>query len=96
MLRRQPEVLYAHPNYILHPDKVPNNPLYSWQWNLDAISMPQAWDVNWGATAGRNKVIVAVLDTGFTTANGVYNYQLWNGSDSRSSRFHSRRRSISR
>jgi serine protease len=80
VLARQPEVLYAHPNYILHPDKVPNDPLYSSQWNLDAISMPQAWDVNWGATSGKNKVIVAVLDTGFTTTNGVYNYQLWNGS----------------
>ena len=80
VLRRQPEVLYAHPNYIQHPDKVPNDPLYSSQWNLDAINMTQAWDVNWGATGGKNKVIVAVLDTGFTTANGVYNYQLWNGS----------------
>jgi serine protease len=80
VLRRQPEVLYAQPNYIQHPDKLPNDPLYSSQWNLDAINMPQAWDVNWGATTGKNKVIVAVLDTGFTTANGVYNYQLWNGS----------------
>ena len=80
VLRRQPEVLYAHPNYIQRPDRVPNDPLYSSQWNLDAISMPQAWDINWGATSGKNKVTVAVLDTGFTTANGVYNYQLWNGS----------------
>jgi serine protease len=42
--------------------------------------MPQAWDINWGATAGKNKVIVAVLDTGLTTASGVYNYQIWTGS----------------
>jgi serine protease len=80
VLSRQPEVLYAHPNYLRHIDKVPNDPGYSSQWNFDAINMTLAWDINWGATAGKNKVIVAVLDTGFTTASGSYNYQLWNGS----------------
>jgi serine protease len=77
VLARQPEVLYAHPNYVRHVDKVPNDPGYSSQWNLDTINMPGAWDINWGATAGKNKVIVAVLDTGLTTASGVYDYQLY-------------------
>jgi serine protease len=80
VLARQPEVLYAQPNYLMHVDKVPNDPFYSSQWNFDAINMSLAWDINWGATAGKNKVIVAVLDTGLTTASGAYNYQLWNGS----------------
>jgi serine protease len=80
VLSRQPEVLYAHPNYMRHVERVPNDPGYSSQWNFDAINMPLAWDVNWGATGGKNKVIVAVLDTGITTASGVYNYQIWTGS----------------
>jgi hypothetical protein len=40
-LARQPEVLYAHPNYIQRLQGVPNDTLYANQWNFPAINMPR-------------------------------------------------------
>jgi serine protease len=40
-------------------DKFPNDPQYKFQWHLDQIGMPEAWNKAQGAG-----VIVAVLDTG--------------------------------
>lgn len=37
----------------------PNDPLYSFQWNFQAIQMPAAWD-----TSSGQQVIVAIVDTG--------------------------------
>jgi Subtilase family len=39
---------------------VPNDPKFSSQWNMTAISAPQAWDT----TTGTADVVVAILDTG--------------------------------
>jgi serine protease len=75
-LSRQPEVLYAQPNYITRLNSVPNDPGYSQQWNLPLINMPQAWDIN--RTAG-NGVIVAVVDSGLTTRDGTFGFPLWTG-----------------
>ena len=42
------------------PDRfVPNDPYYGYQWHLDQIQMPSAWNRNRGAG-----VVVAVIDTG--------------------------------
>ena len=75
-LQRQPEVLYAQPNYIRPLKSVPNDTNYSQQWHLDAINLPRAWDINPG---GRADVTVAVLDSGLTTASGTYGFRIWNG-----------------
>ncbi len=75
-LARQPEVLYAQPNYINKVDAVPNDPGYTQQWNLPLINMPQAWDINQSAGSG---VIVAVVDSGLTTRDGTFGFPLWNG-----------------
>jgi serine protease len=76
-LARQPEVLYAQPNYVNRIDSVPNDPGWSQQWNLPAINMPQAWDINLGAGSG---VTVAVVDTGLTTRDGTFGFRIWTGS----------------
>ena len=76
-LSRQPEVLYAQPNYINKVDSVPNDPGYTQQWNLPLINMPQAWDINQGAGSG---IVVAVVDSGLTTRDGTFGFPLWNGS----------------
>jgi serine protease len=78
ILRAQPEVLYAQPNYRMHTNRVPNDSYYSSQWNFDAINMQQAWDINWGASTGR-RVTVAVVDSGLTTASGTYYFSIWTG-----------------
>ena len=76
-LARQPEVLYAQPNYLNKVDALPNDPGYTQQWNMPLINMPQAWDINRSAGGG---VIVAVVDTGLTTRDGTFGFRLYNGS----------------
>ena len=63
--KRNPNVEYAEPNYIVHAFWVPNDPYYNYQWHLDnagygGINMESAWDI----TKGDPNVIVAVIDTG--------------------------------
>jgi len=74
-LARRPEVEIAEPDahISLSPDEqvavapiaapthegFPNDPLYSKQWHMRSIGMPEAWKL-----ADGNGVIVAVLDTG--------------------------------
>ena len=65
--RREPDVEYAEPNYILSASFVPNDPYYRYQWNLDNpansgdINAESAWDIQQG---GNPSVIVAIVDTG--------------------------------
>lgn len=76
-LRSQPEVVYAEPNYLRHHFSTPNDPGYAArQWNLQAIDMPRAWDINPG---GSPSTIVAVVDTGITTFTGNMTFATWNG-----------------
>jgi serine protease len=95
VLRREPEVEFAQPNYIRRiprriaaprtapirvgaaPTRIPNDPSFSeLQWNLSVINAPGAWAINPG---GRADVIVAVLDTGFTTTSTTITRPLWTG-----------------
>lgn len=63
-----PEVLYAQPNYIyeIEDDTAnsyqPSDTFYSSQWYLNAIHVPQTWNLLKGRT--QYKVLVAVIDTG--------------------------------
>jgi serine protease len=61
---RDPEVEYAEPDRIMLPLAVPNDPMYSQQWDLyeaaAGLNLPAAWDKSTGA--GIN---VAVIDTGY-------------------------------
>jgi len=76
-LRRQPEVAYAEPNYLYRLHTTPNDPGFSsLQWNLSAIDMPRAWDINPG---GKRDIIVAIVDTGVTTTSQAQTFQTWNG-----------------
>lgn len=93
-LAAQPEVDFAQPNYIrklprrvdqsprplrvsASPSGVPNDPDYGpLQWNFSLINAPGAWTINPG---GSSSVIVAVLDTGLTTAPTTVTRPLWTG-----------------
>jgi serine protease len=72
MFRGRPDVEYAQAAYRVHARLVPNDRFYSTQWNLPAINMETAWDVQ---PAAGSEVTVAVLDTGiaFTAATVQYN-----------------------
>lgn len=62
-----PNVEYAEPNYYAYVSDeplgplsfTPNDPYFSFQWNMPLIQAPQAWDVSSG-----QDVLIAVLDTG--------------------------------
>ena len=70
-LSARPDVEYAQARYRVHPTLVPNDPLYSRQWNFPAIDMERAWDINPGATSN---IIVAVLDSGVAYRSGLMRY----------------------
>lgn len=74
-LAREPEVEYAQPNHLIRLSSTPNDPGLSQQWNLDAIDVPRAWDINPGGT----DVLVAVVDSGITSLSTTANYRLWTG-----------------
>ena len=95
--QKNPDVLYAQPNYVYHIAALtPNDPSYSLQWGLhntgqqmngvtgtpDAdIDAPEAWDVS----TGSNTVVVAVIDTGvlYTHSDLVCKYLDKSGGNSR-------------
>jgi serine protease len=60
-LAAEPGVIYAEPDPMRYPTFVPNDPLYSYQWNLKKLDMERVWDINRGA---QSSLIVAVLDSG--------------------------------
>jgi serine protease len=64
-LERNPEVLYAEPNWIYHTSATPNDPRFPDLWGLNQpsdadIDAPEAWDLQ----TGSGNVIVAVVDCG--------------------------------
>ena len=61
LLKNNPSVAYAEPNYISYPDIIPNDPEYSRLWGMDKIQAPQAWDIS----TGSHSVKIGVLDSGF-------------------------------
>lgn len=52
---------FVEPNYTYDASFVPNDPDYAKQWNLQAINMEKAWQVNRG-----QGTTIAVIDTGIT------------------------------
>ena len=79
-LAQQPDVEYAQARYRMHPMFVPNDPLYSMQWNYPAIDMERAWDLNPGATSS---IVVAVIDSGVAYRSAVLrrNIPAWHASN---------------
>jgi len=71
-LQAQPDVQYAQARYRVRPLFVPNDPLYSQQWNYPALDMERAWDINPGATS---TVTVAVLDSGLAYRSIVLRFE---------------------
>ena len=70
-LAAQPDVEYAQARYFVHKLFVPNDPLYSRQWNLPVLDMERAWDLNRGASSS---ITVAVLDSGVAYRNVVLRF----------------------
>ncbi|OAJ73416.1 peptidase S8 [Brevibacillus sp. SKDU10] len=71
-----PDSVYAEPNYLLLPNKQPNDTYYKrYQWNLNQLGMEQSWEI----TEGSSQVIVAVVDTGVDLTHPEFKGKLVNG-----------------
>lgn len=64
LLRRNPAVEWAHPNYYVYAHREPDDLRYNDQWHYfesgGGINLPAAWD----SQTGSSDVIVAVVDSG--------------------------------
>ena len=59
-------VYYAGPDYVLTlTSVVPNDTSYLYQWGLQSINAPDAWDY----VTGSNEVLVGILDTGIDSSH---------------------------
>ena len=70
-LSARDDVIYAQAAYRVHHQFRPNDPMYDLQWNLPAIDMERAWDINPG---GASSIVVAVVDTGVAYRSGIFRY----------------------
>ncbi|MGL4610109.1 MAG: S8 family peptidase [Trueperaceae bacterium] len=63
-LAQRSDVAYAHPNWLLHTFKTPDDEFYEAQWHYGAMSLPAAWDIEDGSS---NPITVAVVDSGIVS-----------------------------
>jgi serine protease len=65
-LRGLPGVVQVSRNSTFYAlETTPNDTFYPIQWNYPVMNMPQAWDY----TVGSRSVVVAVIDSGFSTSH---------------------------
>lgn len=83
-----PEIIFAQPNYLYHPEATPNDPYFTQQWSLDQgndcdIDAQQAWDIE----TGNYEIKIGILDQGVQynhedLGNGFgYGYKVRGGYD---------------
>jgi serine protease len=64
-VQAQPEVEYAEPDYLLHRQSAPTDPLYPVQWAYrDGIGAAR-FQTAWETTTGPSGIVIAVADTGY-------------------------------
>ena len=60
ILKENPQVVYAEPDYLYTPSAVPNDPSLSSQWAWEQIHAFEAW----GIATGSADVVVGIVDSG--------------------------------
>jgi len=80
-IRKLPEILYADPSVGGGAFSIPADPLYGFQWNLKhdggGANLPPAWDI----TAGKNTMVIAVIDSGVLPSHPELSGRLLPGYD---------------
>ena len=74
-LNKQPDVLYAEPNYLLYKDLTPNDPRFGTGelYGLTKIGAPLAWNTSTGSSA----VVVGVIDEGIDRTHQDLTANIW-------------------
>ena len=72
-IRKLNGVEWAEPRYVRQALFVPNDTLYSQQYNLPLVNAPQAWDV----TKGDTSIIIGIVDTGVDWLHPDLRANMW-------------------
>ncbi len=74
-LNKQPDVLYAEPNYLLYRDATPNDPRFvsNELYGLNKIGAPAAWNT----TQGSSSIVVGVIDEGIDRTHQDLSANIW-------------------
>lgn len=59
-IRKQKNIVWAEPNYIIEIETTPNDPSWDQQWGPQKISANEAWNLE----QGNQEVLVVIIDTG--------------------------------
>jgi subtilisin family serine protease len=65
LLKADPAVAYAEPDYLAEFASEPNDPRYGEQWGLAQVNVEAAW----AQTTGSSNVVIAVIDSGLDLAH---------------------------
>lgn len=90
--QKDPNILWAQPNYIYYPARVPNDPMFNEQWGFnntgqsvngqpggtfDAdIDLSEAWDT-FSGPVGSDDVLIAVIDSGIDFNHPDFENNIW-------------------
>ena len=80
-LAQDPDMGGVELNILMQANLTPDDPLYSLQWHLPEIRLPEAWDITTGTPTGLADIIVAVIDTGILPDHPDFAGQLVDGYD---------------
>jgi len=72
-LSRNPNVVYAEPDYVVLAIATPNDPFLGQLWGMAKINAPAAWDVSTGSA----NVVVGDIDTGIDSTHPDLAANVW-------------------
>ncbi len=72
-LVKNPNVLYAEPDYVVRRGAIPNDPSYGSLWGMTNIKAPTAWNT----TTGPANLVVGIIDTGIDRSHPDLVDNIW-------------------
>ncbi|MCK4614143.1 MAG: S8 family serine peptidase, partial [Thermoplasmata archaeon] len=76
-IKNKKGIQYVEPNYYVYASMTPNDTYYSYQWGVDNIDCPKAWD----STTGDDSVVIAIVDTGVDYNHEDLKNNMWESSN---------------